>query len=674
MTSVPQAFDIALRHHQSGNLAEAEQLYRQILTVEPRHVNALHLLGLIAHQFGQTDEAIRCISDALRLAPYFPEAHNNLGVALAAEQRFDEAIAEYQKALQLKPEYAEAHNNLGIALAARGRLDEAIARYREAIRLAPQIAEVPNNLGIALAAQGKLEEAVASYEAALRLKPDYAEGHNNLGAALGPLGRLEAAEASYRKALQLKPDYAEAHNNLGVALSAQARLDQAVASYREAIRHKPDYAEAHYHIGMAFLLMGHYERGWPAYEWRVKCKHTALPSLPEPLWDGSPLDGKTILLHTEQGLGDTLQFIRFVPLVKARGGTIVVMCPESLGRLVRTCPGIDRLVTGSELPPFDVHAPLLSLPGILGTTLATLPADVPYLFPDPALVERLRQQLASSAAFKVGIAWQGNPQHPNDRNRSLPLACFEPLSRVEGVQLVSLQKGPGTEQLGAVAGRFPVTDLGSGCDDFMDTAAIVKNLDFVISADTAIAHLAGALAVPVWVAIPFAPDWRWLLHRDDSPWYPTMRLFRQKAWGDWNDVFARITTALKTVRKTADRPGPPTVDITPGELIDRIAQWETGIECRAAALDLDRARAELTALRAAAEQAFELTGHLGELATELKTLHGDRSQAEAGMLDCERTGDFGARFIELARRVCRQNERRVELMRKIDELFEASPT
>jgi hypothetical protein len=254
-------------------------------------------------------------------------------------------------------------------------------------------------------------------------------------------------------------------------------------------------------------------------------------------------------LWAEQGLGDTLQFIRYAPRVKQRGGIVLVEPPAPLARLVAGCPGIDRLVApGSVLADsFDVHAPLMSLPGLLGTTLATVPARVPYLVADAALTGSWREQLRPLRGFKIGIAWQGNPQHPRDRFRSIPLSQFAPLAGIEGVRLLSLQKGPGSEQLAAVAHHFVVTDLGSQLDDMMDTAAVMRNLDLVITADTAIAHLAGALGVPVWVALPVAPDWRWLLERQDSPWYPTMRLFRQARWGDWEDVFQRLAAALRTI-------------------------------------------------------------------------------------------------------------------------------
>ncbi len=414
-------------------------------------------------------------------------------------------------------------------------------------------AEAHNHSGAWFEQQGRLDEAVACYQQALALKPDYAEAHNNLGNVLKEQGKFEEALASYQQALGLKPDYAEVHYNQGVVLKEQGRLTEALASLEHALRLKPDYAEAHSSRALAWLLAGDFARGWPEYEWRWQCPPFSLPRFGQPLWDGSPLGGQTILLYAEQGFGDTLQFIRYAPLVKERGGCVLLACPAALIPLLRSSRGIDRLLPQEgPLPPLDVYAPLLSLPRIFSTTLATVPAQVPYLFADAQLSQHWREQLSALPGSKIGIAWQGSPHYRGDRQRSIPLVQFAPLARLPGVRLVSLQKGPGTEQLRDVANRFPVTDLGSQLDAtsgaFLDTAAVMEHLNLVITADTVIAHLAGALGVPVWVALPFAPDWRWLLDREESPWYPTVRLFRQQTWGNWPEVFARLTDAVQQIQ------------------------------------------------------------------------------------------------------------------------------
>src|SRR5205807_6303152 len=319
------------------------------------------------------------------------------------------------------------------------------ALYEQAIRIKPHYAEVHHNLGNILREQGKMQQAVACYQEALRLKPDYAKALINLGIALVALGKPAEAVGLMERALELEPDFYEAFNSLGAARSTMGDLDGAVVAYREALELAPDYAEAHWNLALVWLLQGNFAQGWQEYEWRWRCKqNTPLPPFAKPVWDGSPLDGKTILLQEEQGLGDTLHFIRYARLVKERGGKVILYCPRGLTQLLRTCPGVDGLVERGAAPPeFAVRAPLLDLPKIFNTSAATIPDRVPYLFPDADLVEHWRHELAPLGGVRVGIFWQGNPNHPWDRHRSAPLACFEPLARVPGVRLISLQKGPG---------------------------------------------------------------------------------------------------------------------------------------------------------------------------------------------------------------------------------------
>jgi hypothetical protein len=350
--------------------------------------------------------------------------------------------------------------------------------------------------------------------------------------------------------VRLKPNHADHHLNLGNTLAARGQPHEALASFERAVQLKPDFAEAHTCCGATLLRLGNFERGWGEYEWRWKTKTFSHRPFQQPLWDGSALNGRKILLHAEQGMGDILQFVRYAAHVRERGGSVVFECPGSLLPLLASCPGIDQLVKqGGDLPQFDVHASLLSLPYILHTTEATIPARIPYLFAEATLVDQWQRELSSCRGCKVGIAWQGNPKFPDDRSRSIPLAAFEPLGRIPGVHLFSLQKGFGAEQLDTIADRFTVTDLGRRLDEtsgpFMDTAAVMANLDLVITADTVIMHLAGALGVPVWVALSFAPHWIWLLGRNDSPWYPTARLFCQTSAGNWDDVFARLADKLR---------------------------------------------------------------------------------------------------------------------------------
>ena len=708
MGTVAEAMAVGWQRYQAGDFQGAELAYRGAVQADPGNAEAWCFLGIAQRARGDLAAAAASYREAVRLWPDFPEAHNNLGNVLVLQGQPAEAIACYQNVLRLRPGYADAHNGLGAALRHLGRLGEAVDCYRAALRLKPDYADAHNNLGDALSRLGRTDEAVAHYRQALQLRPNFAAAYNNLGAALRQQGQLAAAADCYRQALRLLPNYAEAHYNLGTACTQQGRLDDAVASYREAVRLKPEYAEAHFHLGQAlrarghqdealaafrrllqlrpdnpeahlsraltWLLLGDFEQGWPEYEWRLQCKDFYRPPFSRPRWDGSPLQGRTILLHAEQGLGDTLQFVRYAPLVKGRGGSVILACQKTLLALLAGCPGIDRLVAAdAEPPPFDVHAALPSLPALFATTVATVPATVPYLSADPTLVERWRSELSASPGFKVGIAWQGNPNYPADRYRSFPLARFAPLAGVPGVRLFSLQKGPGTEQLRA-AGMFPVIDLGPRLDEgtgpFVDTAAVMKNLDLVVTVDTALAHLAGALGVPVWLVLSSAADCRWMLDREDSPWYPTLRLFRPSAGDAGADVFARLAAALRE-RAAATPVRALVAEIAPGELIDKITILEIKSERFTDSEKLCNVRAELTALTAARDGALEGSVELARLTAKLKAVNKELWHIEDATRACAAAADVGPRFIELARSVYRYNDRRAALKRRINELLGA---
>jgi hypothetical protein len=440
----------------------------------------------------------------------------------------------------------------------QGKLPEAVASYQQALRLRPDSAATHYSLGSALQVQGKFAEAAASYREALRLRPDYVEALNNLGNTLREQGQLSESVASFERAMILRPQSVEAYINLAAALQDQGKRSEAADRLEQALRLRPDFAEARYNRSMLWLLQGNFEQGWPEYEnrWRLKDDPASTRSLPR--WDGSSLAGKTILLFAEQGMGDTLQFIRYSAVVKERGAKVVAEVPPALMGVLAGCPGIDQLVPqGDPLPPCDLQAALMSLPGLCGTTLASIPAMILYLVTDPSRVAHWRGQLASVSGFKVGICWQGNPAYKHDRRRSVLLAQFAPLAEIPGICLVNLQRGPGGDQWDAIARAWPTVDLIGLAQEpheaWMESAALICALDLVITVDTAVAHLAGALGKPVWVALPFSPDWRWLLEREDSPWYPTLRLFRQTQPEDWPGVFQRIRQALtKQLAESAD--------------------------------------------------------------------------------------------------------------------------
>jgi tetratricopeptide (TPR) repeat protein len=547
VSTISEALRVALQQHQAGNTSEAEQIYRQILQADPQHADAWHLLGVIAHQVGKQEVAADHIGRAIRINPNVAEFHINLGAVHLAQSELDQAGACFARALELRPDYAEAHNNLGAVFQQQRQLDEAAACYRRALELRPNYAEAHFNLGNALHEQKRSGEAVACFRRALEIRPDHAPTHNNLGLAFQSLQNVEEALTCFRRALEIRPDYAEAFNNLGLALHEEGKFQDATDCYRRALEFKPAYSEVHYNQSLLQLLLGDFEHGWSEYEWRWQTKQIhARHNFPQPIWDGQPLPGRTILLHAEQGYGDTLQFIRYATLVKQRGGTVVIECQPELLALLKSAHGIDRLVSrGESLPEFDVHAPLLSLPAILQTRLDSIPCDVPYLVADPARSRVWRDELLRQDALRVGIAWQGNPKNVRDRARSIPLSDFEQIAGVSGVQLYSLQVGPGREQIESWSGPGIVIDLADRLTDFAETAAAMSNLDLVITCDSACAHLAGAMGRSVWIALPTAPDWRWLLGRDDSPWYPTARLFRQQRRGDWSEVFRRIGGHLR---------------------------------------------------------------------------------------------------------------------------------
>jgi tetratricopeptide (TPR) repeat protein len=546
-----ETFEQGWHFQQSGNYRRAEAIYRRLLRRDPHSARVWFVLGDLCETEGRLAEATACYRQAVELSPHEALGHLRVGNSLVRQNQMAEAEPAFRRCLEIDPGHIEARVNLGFALGELKRLDEAQACYEEALRICPDLAEAHHNLGNLLRDQSKIEEALPHYYEALRLRPDYAKAHTNLGVALVARGDLDEALQSLEEGVRLAPDSAEARSSLGTALCALGQLDEALAHYEEAIRLKADFAEAHWNRALVRLLRGDLERGWPDYEWRWRCaRNSPMPEFTQPRWDGGPLEGRTILLHAEQGLGDTLHFVRYAPLVKARGGRVIVQCQAALIPLLARSPGIDGLAAwGDPSPPFDVHMPLMTLPSVFHTTLETIPADIPYLFADPDLVAHWRRQLSPITSRRIGITWQGSPRHPWDRHRSVGLASFEPLGQLECVQLISLQQGDGAKQLREWRGRLPILNLGDLFDrangPFMDTAAIVCNLDLVIAVDTAIAHLAGGLGVPVWLALHHTPDWRWLLERTDNPWYPTARLFRQPSPGDWSSVFRGMADELR---------------------------------------------------------------------------------------------------------------------------------
>jgi len=570
-----------LRH--SAGQADGVGLIRQAIALNPSFPAALSNLGEVLRRQGELDEAIVCFQRALAISPDFPAALGNLGLALTQAGQYEQAIMALRRAVALKSDFAEAWANLGSALDETGERGEAIACFRRAIALRPASAEFHSNLGVLLRDDNQIQEAIASYRRAISLQPDMLETYCNLadvlrvsggceeaieigrrGVALRPdypeiqlslanalhqAGRIDEAIAVYRRALELRPDWPEPLSNLALALPLRGQFDEAIECSRRAIALRSDYAEAHANLALVLLLLGQWEAGWQEYEWRYRIvgfpdsqRFTAGPH-----WDGSDLAGRTILLRAEQGIGDTIQFVRYLPMVSARGGKVLLEVPSELQRLLTGANSGGATVVpqakGAEPPAIDMMLPLMSLPAKLGKFDPENIPKPPYITADPVLQQQWRDRLGAQPGLKVGLVWAGNANHRRDRSRSISLSMLAPLAQ-ENVRFFSLQFGPPAAQADSPPPGMTLINLTDEIHDFADTAALIAELDLIISVDTAAAHLAGAMGKPVWLLLPLVPDFRWLLDRQDSPWYPTMRLFRQTRDGDWQEPIAQAAQAL----------------------------------------------------------------------------------------------------------------------------------
>lgn len=590
MVGEQEKFEKALELHRSGDLPRAVRLYRTLLRTFPRHFGAAHMLGAVYLQQRQFEDAVRQIRRALQIDPNSAEARSNLGTALKNAGRLDEALIEYEQALALRADYPHCLCNSANTLTLLGRSTEALARYDRAIALKPDYAEAHFNRGRTLQGMQRWAEAVESYRKAVELDPSSVDAQHGLadvlnamrdyegaiasidraiarrsgdaallttrGNILADAGRLEEALASHGAALACQPEFVEALNNRAFVQRELLRFDEAAADYERAIALAPGFAEARWNLGLLHLLRGDWRKGWENYEARFEKANAAAVKLDSvaPEWCGDAMEGRRILLFGEQGFGDVIQFARFVQHFSNGGAHVVLRVKKKLHRLLSgIAPGIELSDTNAPPPIADHQLALMSVPHALGMTAEAFAPMIPYLHAEPARVEMWRERLGSHG-FKVGICWQGNPVPRIDRGRSIPLREFRPLADIDGVRLVSLQKHDGVDQLDSKPQDLIVERPSLSFDEtdaFVDTAAMIANLDLVITSDTAIAHLAGAMGKPVWVALKRVPDWRWLLDRDDSPWYPTMRLFRQRKAGDWADVMQRIARALREVAGAA---------------------------------------------------------------------------------------------------------------------------
>jgi tetratricopeptide (TPR) repeat protein len=574
-----------------GRVDDALACFARAVALDPNLGAAHHHHGILSAQLGRQEQALRSFDRALILQPHSAAAHSNRGGALMELKRLAEAVQSYDTALAIEPSNPETLHNRAVVLALSGRSVEALRDYDEllarhgatgpdligrgtvlvalgrfaeavgplqsGVALLPGEAEAHIQLGVALLGLDRNAEAEEHFERALAIRPDVPEVLTNHGVALAALGRTEEALDRFRRALTVNGGAPDTHVNIGVVQKAQGRNEQAGLHFDLALALQADHAAAEFELAMLNLSLGHFKRGWPQYESRFRVPALAIPArqFSAARWDGTqPLAGKTLMIHAEQGLGDTLQFCRYLPRLAALGATVVFEVMPALKALMGTLSGGIRVMArGDPVPPIDYHCPLLSLPLAFDTVLATIPAEVPYLSADPQRIARWAPRIAGLAGLKLGIAWQGNPGVERliwARGRSIPLAALAPLAALPGVSLVSLQKGAGAEQLLQVPFRDQVLDLGpefdGGPDAFLDAAAVMASLDLVICSDTSIAHLAGSLGRPVWTLLHATPDWRWLLGRADSPWYPSMRLFRQSG-GGWGEVVGAVAAELASL-------------------------------------------------------------------------------------------------------------------------------
>ena len=577
-------FAAGLRLLKAGQIAEAEQYGRQALAIDAGHADSLHLMGLLCVVAGQNDLAIEWFAQAISRNPNVADYFSNLATALVNCGRLDEAIKSLDRALVLKPDWAEPWFRMGQLLQQQSRAEEAVLCFDRALEANPRYLEAANAAALAHFNAGRYEEAIARFERsieidptqagafhfkgicqlrlkrfeegrqtclqALALSPDNFEMTNNVGLALHKLGRNKEAVGVFEQVIALNPRFALAHNHRAAALWELHRFDEALASFDNAIALAPDLSEAHWNAALLRLLLGDFEKGWAAREWGRKCAAASFVDrqFTKPVWHGgTPVEGKTILLHSDEGLGDTIQFARYATLVAKLGARVILEVQDAVHPLLSGIDGVAVCLpkTGVTLPDFDLHCPLSSLPLAFATTLDTIPAAPSYLpLPDEARMRTWQARLGAHDRLRVGLVWSGNPAHGNDRNRSVPLAVMAALLDVDA-RFISLQKDPRPADQEVLRERGDLVDLTADLTDFSETAALIACVDLVITVDTSVAHLAGAMGRPTWILLPYTPDYRWLLDRDDSPWYPSVRLFRQTAACDYGEVLARVRTELQ---------------------------------------------------------------------------------------------------------------------------------
>lgn len=680
----PIPIDAIVSFYAAGRLTECVQAALNLIETEPHNPFLRNILGAARARQSQFKKARDDFRKALALKPDYAEAYNNLGNALKEENELESAIYCYKRAIFLTPDYADAHCNAGNALKQSGLIRESIISYKIAAAIKPDSHITYNNLGIALKESGDINGAITSYGRAISVNPSYADAYNNLGLALRKKGEISSAMMAFQTALSLSPANSRAYNNLGNVLCDFEQIDQAAKTFYRAHQINPGFAVALWNHSLIELLQGEFETGFAKYEWRIHRRELrkTFPLFNKPRWDGTVFPDKIIFIHSEQGLGDTLQFIRYINVLNDLGMRPIVSVQKSLIPLLSySFPGLE-IKREPEVPEqFDYFIPLMSLPHALRTNSQTIPSSIPYLYADPERVEKWRGRLGPGG-FKIGVCWQGSAGRV-DKGRSFQLQELMNIARMPGVRLISLHKGAGESQLANLPEGLHVETLGEDFDPpgsaFLDTAAVMALCDLIITSDTSVAHLAGALGVPVWVVLKHIPDWRWLLDRADSPWYPSMRLFRQDTAHDWRSAFAKIESALNAILMDKYAPAEviqggckmthvtrPLAPVSWGEVIDKI----TILEIKHSRLKDEQAlinvRFELDHLNRIFTDNFHDSDTIYKLKQDLFEVNDNLWEIEDLIRKKERENAFDNDFIHLARLVYKTNDERARIKKMIN--------
>jgi tetratricopeptide (TPR) repeat protein len=659
-----------------GKTAEAIAAYKNAITVNPDHFDAHFYLANEFFKIGNYDEAIHHYQRAVGLRNDCAPAYYNLGVTLCICNRHEQAFEPLEKAIYLYPNHVRARLLFGSLLQQKKEYKAAKQQFDEVLSHEPCNGDALMSCARLARDEGNVQEAADYYKKATHYCPTNFHAHFEHAYMYHQAGDFDNAITSYTRALELNP-CAEAFLNRAHTFRYCGHMTQAASDYQKALQQLPADSHAHYGYAETLLALGDLEQGFAEFEWRWK-REPDVRNFSHNLWDGSSLAGKTILLRAEYGQGDTLQFIRYAKHLKKMGATVILEAQPTLVKLLSRCSFLDRVIAVNDpLPAYDVQVPLMSLPHCFGTTLETIPQEIPYVHADPALVAAWGKELSADGSFKIGICWHTSPYYNAMRSplsqKSIPLSAFAPISRIEGVRLYSLQCVDGTEQLRNLPEGMVVRELGPDFDvtqgSFMDSAAVIQHLDLVISADTSIAHLAGALGVPVWVMLPYVPDWRWMLDRQDSPWYFTMRLFRQQAPGNWHEPIDEVARTLVEYIKIVKQTGSMiTAEISIGELLDKMTILEIKQEEISDSSKLCNINKELSILRGTRAQ-ISSSPHIRDLYTKLKRVNKELWDIEDNIREKERARCFDEGFIKLAREVYITNDLRCKIKRQINDIL-----